>query len=86
MKKMEKNHWWLTSSDDYVLAAVLATTDLDIEETSNKIEECYNALKDNSFTGGNDLQTLSHILALGEESVNKKVTRVVELYEGLKGD
>lgn len=83
-EKMEKNHWWLTSSDDYVLAAVLATTDLDVDETSNKIEECYNALKDNSFTGCNDLQTLSHILALGEEDVNKKVTRVIDLYEGLK--
>lgn len=83
-EKMEKNHWWLTSSDDYVLSAVLATTDLEVEETSNKIEECYNALKDNSFTGCNELQTLSHILALGEEDVNKKVTRVMDLYEGLK--
>lgn len=84
-EKMEKNHWWLTSSDDYVLAAVLATTELEVEDTSNKIEECYNALKDNSFTGCNDLQTLSHILALGEEDVKKKVTRVMDLYEGLKG-
>lgn len=81
---MRKNHWWLTSSDDYVLAAVLATTDLDVVETSNKIEECYNDLKNNSFTGSNELQTLSHILALGEEGVNKKVSRVKDLYEGLK--
>ncbi len=29
---MKKNHPWLTTADDYVLAAVLATSDLDIEK------------------------------------------------------
>ncbi|SHI61991.1 Protein of unknown function [Clostridium cavendishii DSM 21758] len=83
-ESMKKNHWWLTSSDDYVLAAVLANTDLDVNETTNKIEECYGILKDKAFSASNDLQTLSHILALGDEDSNKKVNKAITLYEGLK--
>ncbi len=33
---MKGNHPWLTSVDDYVLAAVLATSDLDIEKLQKK--------------------------------------------------
>ena len=81
---MKKNHFWLTSADDYVFSAVLGVTDLEVEETSKKIEGCYSLLNEKGFYKGNDLQTLSHILALGEEEVNVKCNKAMKLYEGLK--
>ncbi|MBL4936604.1 DUF4003 domain-containing protein [Clostridium sp. YIM B02515] len=82
--KMKENHYWLTSSDDYVFAAVLATTDFEVEATSKKIEECYSFLNKEGFYKGNDLQTLSHILAIGEEDVEEKCSKAVSLYKNLK--
>lgn len=80
---MKKNHFWLTSHDDYVFAAVLATTDLEVELTSRKIEECYKLLNESGFYKGNDLQTLSHILAIGEEETQQKCRKAKEIYNGL---
>lgn len=81
---MKQNHFWLTSSDDYVLAAVLAASDLDVEKTSKDFEKCYRYLNDKAFRKSNGLQTLSHILAIGEESVEIKCKKTIEIYEGLK--
>jgi hypothetical protein len=81
--KMKKNHFWLTSSDDYVFAAVLAATDLDVEETVQKIENCYNFLNQERFYKGNDLQTLSHILAIGEGGELENCRKAVRLYNRL---
>ncbi|WP_163194513.1 DUF4003 family protein [Clostridium thermarum] len=82
--QMKKNHFWLTSHDDYVFASVLATTDLNVEETSALIESCYRALNSRGLHKGNDLQTLSHILALGEEDVETKCRKAVAIYDRLK--
>jgi hypothetical protein len=82
--RMKKNHSWLTSPDDYVFAAVLSTTDLGEDETSNKIESCYSTLNSKGLSKGNDLQTLSHILALGEEEVEVKCRKAVAIYDRLK--
>lgn len=83
-QRMKENHFWLTSPDDYVFAAVLAATDLDVSQTSIRIEECYNTLNKSGFYKGNDLQTLSHVLALGEEGVNEKCSKAYKIYRGLK--
>ncbi|NMM61782.1 DUF4003 domain-containing protein [Clostridium sp. P21] len=85
-KSMKKNHFWLTSTDDYVFAAVLAATELDVKETMEKIEECYKVLSEEGFWKGNDLQTLSHIMALGEESVYEKCKKANSLYNKLKSE
>lgn len=81
---MRKNHYWLTSADDYVFAVVLAATDLDVNQTSIKIEECYSFLNQRGFYKGNDLQTLSHILALGEENVEEKCSKAVDIHNKLR--
>lgn len=83
-KKMKENHFWLTSDDDYVFAAVLAVTDLEVNKTMEKVEECYKALSEEGFWKGNDLQTLSHIMALGEEEVGEKCRKANSLYHKLK--
>lgn len=82
--KMKENHFILTSADDYVFAAVLGTTDLEVSETSEKIEECYSTLNKEGFYKGNNLQTLSHILAIGEETVEEKCSKAMRLYKKLK--
>lgn len=83
-KKMKESHSWLTSADDYVFSAVLATTDLDLQDTSYKIEACYNLLNREGLHKSNDLQTLSHVLALGEEDVSVKCDKAIKLYLGLR--
>ena len=83
---MKKNHPWLTSVDDYVLAAVLATSDLDVEKTSEEMENCYKLLNEKAFVKGNSLQSLSQILALGEEDAENKCSRAVSLYNELKSE
>ena len=81
--QMKKNHFWLTSQDDYVFAAVLATTELNVSDTSQKIEACYSLLNNKGLYKGNDLQTLSHILALGEEAVEIKCDKAIAIYNSL---
>lgn len=81
---MKKKHFFITSSDDYVFSAILAITDLDINITLEKIEETYNFLNKLGFIKGNDLQTLSHVLVLGEEDTNTKCERAAEIYKKLK--
>lgn len=82
-EKMMDKHKWLTSTDDYVFAAILAITDLNIEETVEKIEVYYNYLSKQGINKGNDLQTLSHVLALGKENVEDKCNKVMKIYRGL---
>jgi hypothetical protein len=82
--KMKQNHFWLTSADDYVFAAVLASTDLNVADTSQDMEYCYNYLNKEGFYKGNDLQTLSHILAIGEEGAEEKCNKAVSIYKKLK--
>lgn len=83
---MKKNHPWLTTADDYVLAAVLATSDLDVEKASEEMEKCYRLLNKKRFSKGDSLQSLSHILAFGEEDAESKCNRAVYLYDELKGE
>ncbi|MEN2767229.1 DUF4003 family protein [Ornithinibacillus xuwenensis] len=67
---MKKEHLFLTSSEDYPLATLLA-----LEETPNiiqHIEGFYEDLSKSGFRKGNDLQFLSHILALGKD-VSKNI-------------
>lgn len=66
-KGMREHHPFLTNSGDYPLASILATLDKNKEDILLHVEEHYHALKQKGFTIGNDLQFLSHILALNEE-------------------
>lgn len=83
-KSMKKNHFWLTSQDDYVYAAILAVSQLEVEETCLDIENCYNHLYSLGFSRGNYLQSLSHVLALGEESVQEKCHKALLINNKLK--
>jgi hypothetical protein len=80
---MEKEHSFLTSSSDYPLATLLA-----IEyqpDIINRIEGFYEELSRNGFRKGNDLQFLSHILALGKSEDHKVlVSRAIDVIDSFK--
>lgn len=69
---MRKEHSFLTTSSDYPLATLLAL-DSNISIVST-IEEIYDELSKNGFRKGNDLQFMSHVLALSNS--DHKVTLV----------
>lgn len=81
---MKKNHFFLTGSDDYTSAAMISTTSYNIEKTLEEIEECYDILKSNGFWAGNNLQSLSHILSLGNGTPIEKCNKVIALNKILK--
>lgn len=63
----KRNHWLLTGQDDYIYAAMLGLTDLDVSSATNRMEQFYGTLKP-EFWSGNSVQSLTQILVLGEES------------------
>ena len=73
---MKSNHPFLTSSDDYAMAILLAQSGGDL----SRIENIYEKLHANGFYQGNALQMLSHILALS----NKDEDLIVEVCLNLK--
>lgn len=79
---MKKNHYWLTSDDDYMLATILAHSHSDITKATQEMEECYSYLNKNGINKSNALQTMSHILTLSESSVHEKCDRLLQ-YETL---
>ncbi|WP_284140179.1 DUF4003 family protein [Virgibacillus sp. LDC-1] len=80
---MKDEHIFLTSKEDYPLAILLGfeTKDSIVAQT----ETYYQALSESGFRKGNDLQSLSHILALGsEDDPARLVDRTVQLYDAFR--
>lgn len=82
---MKAEHPFLTSGEDSVFAALLALSELTDEQIAMESEKCYEILKADFFSG-NAVQSLSHVLALGEGSAREKCERTIELYRGLKSN
>lgn len=80
---MKKEHPFLTSGEDYVFASLLAMSGLSDERIVRECECCYEILK-KEFRLGNAVQTLSHVLALGDGFAEEKCKRIFELYGTLK--
>lgn len=83
-QNMKKHHFWLTSQDDYMLAAVLAASELDVEKTSEEMEKCYQILNQAGIYKSNELQSLSHVLSMGEESTGAKCDKAIRIQNYLK--
>ncbi len=83
-QKMKQNHFWLTGQDDYVYAAILATTLQSVETISEKTEYYYQMLAENGFSKNNGLQSLSHILAVGDKTSDEMLNDVIMLQKTIK--
>lgn len=81
-KLMQKEHPFLTSTEDSIFAALMAFSEKRDEELVTDMENCYQILKQR-FKASNVVQSLSHVLALGEGTAEYKCQRVFELYDGL---
>ncbi|WP_163969445.1 DUF4003 family protein [Oceanobacillus halotolerans] len=80
---MKQEHGFLTSTNDYPLAVLLAYEDRD--DLMEHIERFYERLSQDQFKKGNELQFLSHILSLSQdESHDTLVNRSISMYEEFK--
>ncbi|MBS8266400.1 DUF4003 domain-containing protein [Mesobacillus boroniphilus] len=84
-KKMREEHLFLTGHSDYPLAVMLAQHDRQTDEMISYIEDLYSKLSQNGFRKGNDLQSMSHILSLNENSTaDDMVALSTEIYDRMK--
>ncbi|HZG59566.1 MAG TPA: DUF4003 family protein [Anoxybacillus sp.] len=84
-KGMKAKHFFLTTSADYPLAVLLANTEEDVNKLLDRIESFYEKLSAKGVRKGNDLQFLSHILALNKETeADVLVGRCVRLFDLFK--
>jgi len=83
-KIMKKNHFWLTGSDDYPVAVLLAGEE-NTEHMMSEMEVVYENLHRDGFTRSNGLQFLSHLLAFSDGAVSEKITKCKEIYDFFKG-
>lgn len=62
---------------------MLALSEKSDRELIYEIEACYQQLKPNFFSS-NAVQSLSHVLALGQGTIDDKCGRTMQLFDGLK--
>jgi hypothetical protein len=66
---MKKHRWFSTGQDDYIFSVMLALSHLDPASGTDRIEQLYSQLKPVfKRAGGNSVQALSQMLALGGKS------------------
>lgn len=81
--KMKVEHPFLTSGEDGPFAAMLALDGKSPECLIQDTEKCYGFLKGN-FTSRNAVQSLSHVLAMGEGDSLEKCRRFMDIYMTFK--
>lgn len=82
-RRMKQEHPFLTSSEDSVFAVLMAYSEKTDDELIDDMEGCYTTLKERFFVG-NELQTVSHVLAMADGRPEEKAGRVIELYNALR--
>lgn len=80
---IKAEHPFLTSEEDSANCALLALSEKSDNELIYEIESCYQQLKPYFFSS-NAVQSLSHVLALGQGTTEEKCRRLMQLFEGLK--
>jgi len=74
---MKANHRFRTGQDDYIFAAMLGLSDLDVRAASDRMEQLYQKLKP-KFLDGNSVQALTQVLVLGGET-DEAVSKLFQL-------
>lgn len=71
---MKAQHFFRTGQDDYIYAAMLGLTDLDVVAGTERIEQLYSRLKA-EFWDKNSVQALAQVLVLGnsDDSVEERI-------------
>ena len=85
--RMRSEHPFLTSSEDSVLAVLLAFSGKSDEELIGEMETTYTHLKASiHWADADSVQTVSHILALGDRPAMESADRFLNLFQGLQAD
>ena len=79
---MKARHFFHTGQDDYIYAAMLGLSDIDVEAGTERIEQLYQRLK-SEFWSGSSVQALSQVLVLGGKS-DDSVHRILSLRDALR--
>ena len=82
-QRMKKEHPFLTGGEDSVFAVLMAFSEKTDDELISDMEACYQALKAR-FHIGNEVQTVSHVLAMTDGESEKKAQRVIDLYKAVR--
>lgn len=80
---IKAEHPFLTSAEDSANCALLALSEKSDQDLIHEIESCYQRLKPHFFSS-NAVQSLSHVLALGQGTTEDKCRRTMQLFDGLK--
>jgi len=79
---MKRRNFFITGQDDYIFAAMLGLSDLDVDSGAERVAEIVDRMK-NEFWSKNSVQTLAQILALSD-SCDTTVSRVLTLRDALR--
>ena len=79
---MKSNRFFLTGYDDYIFAAMLGLSDLDVVSGTERIERLYSRLK-GEFWDRNSTQALAQVLVLGG-SDDTAIERVLALRDAFR--
>lgn len=82
-KRMQKEHPFLTGSEDSVFAVLLAFSEKSNDELIADMEESYSTLKER-FSIGNEVQAVSHVLSMTDGSPREKAQRMIDLFNALR--
>ncbi len=82
-QRMKQEHPFLTGQEDSVFALLLAESPRSDDALIEDMEACYARL-DQRFPKGDGLQTASHVLALSDDIPERKVERMLSLFDGIE--
>lgn len=82
---MKAHHRFLTGQDDYIYAAMLALSDIEIHSGVESMEKLYVALKPEFFLSGNSVQALAQVLVLGDET-SDTAARLLQLRDAFRSE
>ena len=82
-QRMKQEHPFLTGQEDSVFALLLAESPRSDDALIEDMEACYTRL-DQRFPKGDGLQTASHVLALSDDAPERKVNRMLSLFDGIE--
>ena len=69
------DHFWLTDANDLPAAALHAGRDVSVESLTEDVRRVYARLRDAGFRRGNQLQLVSHLLAVDPRGADTAVQR-----------
>ena len=83
-RAMKENHPFMTTQEDLPFAVLIAAREEEMDDQLREAEACYRAVKEHFVFSGNQVQTVSHILAIGKGETEAKCARFIELREAFK--